>query len=404
MTEICFGDQLNTVDFKVLLFVYKALLGLAPQYIADLLKPYSVSRSLRSCNQLLLLFPGPFLTEGDWAFAVAAPKQWNALPVAVRSSPTLDTFKSRLKTNLFSLAYGVAWEYWGYKVVYGSSCMFLFVSYDFFLSICCCFLILFNYVYKLYSTKYHDINDEALMHRIFKTYKSILARFCKFSYRVPIHDEILFKDLFSYGLNEPTRSFLPGGEFNCSLRDIMDYALLLCGSPFTVGEAEPLPKMATIPDTFHKMSASPERAPITESNPESASVPESSSEMISVHDHCPMFISTHDLRLVSASASEQSSVFALAPDLSLVRSSALDHSTKMTLVHESAPESTLVPESAPEFAGLSESISEPPPAPSLLQSLLLSVVLLPSLLQSMSLIQSLLLFPLRWQLLLQNLL
>jgi len=30
------------------------------------------------------------------------------LPVVVRSSPTLDTFKSSLKTHLFSLAYGVA--------------------------------------------------------------------------------------------------------------------------------------------------------------------------------------------------------------------------------------------------------------------------------------------------------
>ncbi len=39
------------------------------------------------------------LLFGDRAFSVAAPKQWNALPVAVRSSPTLDTFKSRLKTH-----------------------------------------------------------------------------------------------------------------------------------------------------------------------------------------------------------------------------------------------------------------------------------------------------------------
>ncbi len=49
-----------------------------------------------------------------------------------------------------------------------------------------------------------------------------------------------------------------------------------------------------------------------------------------------------------------------------------------------------------------ESISDPPPAPRLLQSSLLSMRLLPSRLQSMSLIQSLRLFPL--QLLLQNLL
>lgn len=89
--------------------IFQKYNGLAPQYIADLLKPYSVLRSLRSCNQLLLSVPQSCLkTKGDQAFSVAAPKQWNALPVAVRSSPTLDTFKSRLKTHLFSLAYDVA--------------------------------------------------------------------------------------------------------------------------------------------------------------------------------------------------------------------------------------------------------------------------------------------------------
>ncbi len=71
-------------------FIYQALYGLAPRYIADLLKPYSLSRSLHSCNQLLRSVPRSRLkTKGDRALSVAAPKQWNALPVAVRSLPTL---------------------------------------------------------------------------------------------------------------------------------------------------------------------------------------------------------------------------------------------------------------------------------------------------------------------------
>ncbi len=48
------------------------------------------------------------------------------------------------------------------------ACFYLYLM-RFVLSIYCCFLILFNYVNKLYRTKSHDINDEALMHRIFKT-------------------------------------------------------------------------------------------------------------------------------------------------------------------------------------------------------------------------------------------
>ncbi len=45
------------VDFKVLLFAYKALHNSAPDYICDLIKPYTASRSLRSSDQLFLSVP-----------------------------------------------------------------------------------------------------------------------------------------------------------------------------------------------------------------------------------------------------------------------------------------------------------------------------------------------------------
>lgn len=44
-------------------------------------------------------------TKGDRAFAFAAPKLWNSLPVDVRASETIQSFKSRLKTHLFKLAF-----------------------------------------------------------------------------------------------------------------------------------------------------------------------------------------------------------------------------------------------------------------------------------------------------------
>jgi len=46
------------IQFKVLQFVFKALNGLAPTYITELVQPYSVQRSLRPSNQGLLLMPG----------------------------------------------------------------------------------------------------------------------------------------------------------------------------------------------------------------------------------------------------------------------------------------------------------------------------------------------------------
>ncbi len=86
--------------------------------------------------------------------------------------------------------------------------------------------------------------------------------FCEFSYHVPFYDENLFKDLFRFGHNELTKSLLPRGDFNSNLRDIVDYALLLCGSLFTVGEAESLPKMAATPQPSASMVASPESRPL----------------------------------------------------------------------------------------------------------------------------------------------
>ena len=58
------------IDFKVLLFVFKALNGQAPSSIADLLTPYSTARPLRSSK---LPPQSKLKSRGDCAFAVAAP-------------------------------------------------------------------------------------------------------------------------------------------------------------------------------------------------------------------------------------------------------------------------------------------------------------------------------------------
>ena len=44
-------------------------------------------------------------TVGDCAFPVAAARVWNSLPATVTSSPSLLTFKKRLKTELFARSY-----------------------------------------------------------------------------------------------------------------------------------------------------------------------------------------------------------------------------------------------------------------------------------------------------------
>ncbi len=59
-----------------------------------------------------------------------------------------------------------------------------------------------------------------------------VTQFCEITYKVPF-DEVMLKDIFRFGLNEPIKSCLPEGKFNCSLKDFMDYTLLCAGSSFT---------------------------------------------------------------------------------------------------------------------------------------------------------------------------
>lgn len=88
------------VKFKLCLLTFKAIHGLAPRYIADLCRPVTGSR--RSATRGDLVVPAHVTDFGERAFAVAAPKEWNKLPTSVRDSPSVSSFKARLKTYLFS--------------------------------------------------------------------------------------------------------------------------------------------------------------------------------------------------------------------------------------------------------------------------------------------------------------
>ena len=90
------------IIFKILLFTYKALNALAPQYISDLLVQYKLPRALRSSDRKLLRVPHFKLkTHGGRTFSYIARYLWNQLPDSIRQAPSLATFKSNLKTHLF---------------------------------------------------------------------------------------------------------------------------------------------------------------------------------------------------------------------------------------------------------------------------------------------------------------
>ena len=74
------------IYFKILLLVFKALNGIAPRYICDLIRTKASTRSSLKCK-----------TFSDRAFAFAGPSRWNKLPLTIRMAPNLDTFKRHLE-------------------------------------------------------------------------------------------------------------------------------------------------------------------------------------------------------------------------------------------------------------------------------------------------------------------
>ena len=94
------------IHFKILVLTFRALHGQTPQYITDLLLPYTPNRALRSSDQKLLVVPQThFKTRGDRAFQAVAPNLWNAIPLSLRSLDSCVTFMKQLKTFLFKKAF-----------------------------------------------------------------------------------------------------------------------------------------------------------------------------------------------------------------------------------------------------------------------------------------------------------
>ena len=90
------------IIFKLLLFVYKILNNQAPKYLDTCLNLYTPTRSLRSSSDpLRLTYSVTRTLAGDRTFTVSASKYWNDLPLTVRQSSSVSTFRKALKTHLF---------------------------------------------------------------------------------------------------------------------------------------------------------------------------------------------------------------------------------------------------------------------------------------------------------------
>ena len=98
----------SRIDFKIATLAYRCVHGLAPYYLAELVSLQEPKRSgLRSEIDMLKLVVPPARKErcGERAFSCCAPRIWNALPLSLRSLPTLSSFRAQLKTFMFNIAF-----------------------------------------------------------------------------------------------------------------------------------------------------------------------------------------------------------------------------------------------------------------------------------------------------------
>jgi len=116
LAEMCVCLQINMcVTYSVFPFIVISSSYLANdlQCVADL----DARRCLRSASTSTLVVPVTRLsTVGDRAFPVAAARVWNSLPADVTSSPSLSTFKRRLKTEPRA---SIWFQHWGGRTMQG---------------------------------------------------------------------------------------------------------------------------------------------------------------------------------------------------------------------------------------------------------------------------------------------
>jgi hypothetical protein len=93
------------VTFKLSTLTYNIKRNNQPSYLRELLTDYEPVRCLRSATQDLIRVDRCRTVLSSRAFKYSAAKTWNNLPDSVRCCNSLLTFKSKLKTHLFKLAF-----------------------------------------------------------------------------------------------------------------------------------------------------------------------------------------------------------------------------------------------------------------------------------------------------------
>eukprot|EP00116_Pleurobrachia_bachei_P015374 sb/3475636/ len=112
-------SELEARRWKACLPAYKVVHRTAPDYLTDKVPACEDVDSLRFTranavpDEFRLQYPHLSSVNANSKLrrrrpSVFLPSLWNDLPLDIRSLPSVDSFKTRLKTRLFTEAYGVS--------------------------------------------------------------------------------------------------------------------------------------------------------------------------------------------------------------------------------------------------------------------------------------------------------
>ena len=95
------------VKYKICCILYNIYNQTAPSYLCDRVRIYKPNRELRSATEPKFDKAPKFNREGHGGHSVPvlADRHWNNLPLAIRQSPSISSFKQKLKTYLFDQAF-----------------------------------------------------------------------------------------------------------------------------------------------------------------------------------------------------------------------------------------------------------------------------------------------------------
>ena len=86
----------HRIQYKISTICFNSISGTAPEYLSDLLQPYTPARQLRSASDTRTFVTPRVNTKtfGERSFSYAGPSVWNNLPQTLHHSDSTSSFKA----------------------------------------------------------------------------------------------------------------------------------------------------------------------------------------------------------------------------------------------------------------------------------------------------------------------